>query len=373
MATVLAILPLFAGVMRAAESTPVKITCPGAICAPAPEAPSGPGVEDRRLPELVLVVRGIGKRRAIHESERDYEVKRVLYGSYSKKKIRLYDFSAYWYEYQYSSSTGDDDFLVAVAPSLHKEQTEYSALYHFPLSQERAEIVLCRARLDYAALSSTCIFIGKEVSLGWDDHENSGTAGARNYSWPSTVEVVRVISGEPLKAGERIPVGQNGAVRFSNLHQRAHPQPQIYFVSRDKGDGAKPVHEVLTHQPVDQEAKVLAALKHRDDYPVVTIKEDGVAMKTREITFLGTNAEAIDLLDAQNEGAVMLGYRALMLRRKTSRAHVIAAIENTPRLELPGNARGDVPVRKKRLIELLADMDREDGRRPAAREDEKGK
>ena len=107
---------------------------------------------------------------------------------------------------------------------------------------------------------------------------------------------------------------------------------------------------------------MLAALKHRDDYPVVDVRENSALRKTREITFRGTTAEAIELLDAQHEGAVMLMYRTLMHRRKTARADVVAAIEkNMFRLKPPAKAEGDVVVQQERLIDVLADMEREDG------------
>ena len=334
--SVLGVLFLFTGAVQAAESMDIPFTCPGALHTPAPEAGSGPGIADWRLPELVLVVRRTGTSHgALLTREDDYEVTRVLYGSYSEKKIRLYDYSSWWYQYPPSSwMVEGGEFIAAIAPSLHKEQTEYSALYHFPLSQERAEIALCQARLDYAALSSTCILIGKEVSLGWNGDKQDEAAGRRNYSWLSTVEVVRVISGKPLKPGETIRVGEDRAIRFANLHQRAHPQPRIYFVSLGKSNDAKPIYAVLTHQSVDQEGRVLEALKHRNDYPVaevkvkeggvtkkevpiggrdpfavtvIEVKEEPVTKKSREITFRGTNEEAIELLDAQNEGAAHAG------------------------------------------------------------------
>jgi hypothetical protein len=383
--TVLGVLFLLVGAIRAAESTPITFTCPAAMRKPAPEAESGTGVEDWRLPELVLIVRTIGEPRGIHEDERDYEVKRVLYGSYSKDKIRLYDSSVYWYRYPPSSWELGDEFLVAIAPSLYKERTKYTALYHFPPSQERAEIALCRARLDYAALSSSCVFIGKEVSLGWNNDKNDSERSRIAYWWRSTVEVTRVVSGEPLKPGELIRVGEGRAGLISNFHHRPHPQPRIYFVSPGKSDDAKPVYEALTHQPVDQESKVLEALRHHDDYPVVEVKESVVTKKevptngdpfgptvvevkeevttrSREIIFRGTNAEAIELLDAQSQGALMLVYRTLMHRRKTSKADVVAAIENNMyRLERLVNSKDDVFLRQERLIDLLADMEREDG------------
>ena len=58
----------------------------------------------------------------------------------------------------------------------------------------------------------------------------------------------------------------------------------------------------------------------------------------------------------------MLVHRTLMHRRKTSRADVVASIErNMFCLEPPVNAQGDMFVRQERLIDLLAEMEREDG------------
>jgi hypothetical protein len=269
------------------------------------------------MPELALVVHRIEKRKAKFEEEYDYDVKRILYGSYPEKKIRLYDDSDYWYAYPRSEEMLGDDFVVTVAPSLFKEQTEYIALYHFPLSQERAETALCQARLDYATLSSASILIGKEVSLDWEDEKNDGK-DRHPSNWPSTVEVMRVISGEPLKPGERIHVCDAGAIRFINYHRRAHQQPRIYFVSHAKSGAARPIYTVITHQPVDQELKVLEALKRRNDYPVLEVNDNGVTKKIREIIFRGTKSDVSELLNAQHKGVRMLAERTIMIRSETS-------------------------------------------------------
>ncbi len=201
---------------------PAKIVCPGLKLTVRPEDPSGPGIDDYRFPELVLVVRKIALAKK-PAAERPWEpidetprcdVKRVLYGSYAGKTVRFR-----WPGERVFRYWGEGEFVVALIPAFYKEQAEYTAFYGVPASDERAEAALCQARLDYAALVSDFIFVGKEVSGGGPKGPDS------NDPWnQSSVEVVRVIQGPAMQPGTRVRVSDEGLIHITNYHRRPPPR-----------------------------------------------------------------------------------------------------------------------------------------------------
>lgn len=353
---------------QAADDAPaepeIKVICPGLDRPPQPESPCGPGIDDWRPPELVVIAKEIKEearpagntpfRPSGRKSKNVYEVKKALYGSYLGKTIQLkpsLGLREYWHE-------EPGDFVAAVVPGFYEEQSKYVACYRLPASEERAEAALCQARLDYAALSSACIFIGKQMSLNWKKEDEKYLP-----TWRSTVKVVRVIHGMPLKVGENMRVTERGIANITNYHRRAFLRLRIYFVSpSNRVTGPKAVYKVYTHLPIDQEPKIREALQHRNQCVVFEKEEHGRKLKFREVVFHGTNAEAIDLLDAMHDGAVSLFYRTLMHRRKSARPQVVAAIEKEMFRMEPSTKNKLAGFRRlKRLVDLLGDMEREDG------------
>ena len=346
-----------------AKDAPVKLICPALKLHVRPEDPSGPGIDDFRLPELVLVVQKTNETNSGAKRPRERideiphcTVKRVLYGSYTGKTIHFQwpGERVFWY-------WGEGEFIVALIPAFYKEQPEYTAFYGVPAVDEHAEAALCQACLDCAALASACIFVGKELSIEGQQRDET-KAGEDSWN-ASTVEVVRVIHGTAIQPGEKVRVVDAGMVHITNYHRRAIPQPRIYFVSpSERAKGAKTVYQVYTHQSIDQEAKVNEALQHRNQCVFYEKEEDGHKSKCQEVVFHGTDAQAIDLLSATNDGAVSLVYRTLMHHRKLARPLVVAAIENEMfRMEPASDNKQAGFHRLGRLVDLLGDMEREDG------------
>jgi WD40 repeat protein len=341
------------------EEASTEVVCPP-LRLPFEELENGPGKNDWRQPELVAIVKVVGTAIQAGRTPADirrakvdevYEVEKVIYGSYTDKTIRLEP--PEFFDYRQG-----DKFLVAAAPSFFKEQVGFNAFYELPLSEEPAEAALCQARLDYAALSSVCIFIGKEISLDWEGEK------VQFPTVRSTVEVERVIHGAEFKAGAKLRVSENGAVQIVDYHRRAYPEPRIYFISQIKQAASEqPICDAYTHLPIDQEAKVRQALGRRNAYATYDKEEGGVKVKYQEIVFRGTNAEAMELLGAMHEGARLLGYRALMQRHKLARPEVVAAIEKDMfKLRNGGGNKRDADLdRLMRLIDVLGGMEKEDG------------
>ncbi len=353
--------PTFDAVAASPPSeTPIKTVLPALRMTVRPEDPSGPGVDDYRIPELVLVVKKKDEvKRQPGKHPRDEidetplcDVKRVLYGSYAEKTIRFQwpGERVFWY-------WGNEEFVVALIPAYYREQRDYMALYGVPVADEAAETALSQARLDFAALASDCIFVGKEVSIGRakgeEDHD----------SWnKSSVEIVRVIHGPAMQPGTKIRTVDEGLTHISNYERRAMPQPRIYFVLRgERNDKSDATYHVVTHLAVDQEAKVIDALKHGGQCVPCRQEESEEHVKCREVIFPAPTP-AIELIGAENDAAVSLFYRTLVYRRKTSRPLVVAAIEREMLRATPARSTDEREFRGlKRLIDVLGDMQREDG------------
>ena len=281
-------------------------------------------------------------------------VKRVLYGTFAEKTVNFEwpGERTLWY-------WGTGEFIVGLIPAFYKEQEDFTAQYGVPGADEKAEAALGRARLDFAALAADSIFLGRELSTGGSDRPESD----RNWNH-STVEVVRVIHGPPLKAGAKVQVIDEGLIHVSNYHRRTNPQQRIFLaVHGNREDRSDDFYHVISHLPADQEPKVLEALKHAGDHCITyERKEDREKTKVREVLFDGTDAQAIELLGADNEQAVSLFYRTLMHRRKTSRLLVVGDIEQAM-FRMKPLARDEQPGfrRLSRLIDVLGDMQHEDG------------
>ncbi len=262
------------------EEAAVEVICPG-VHMPVRPAPNGPLRSEWRPPELVAVVSelpGAYPRRgdapvgeADGEPSDEYLVKRVLYGSHPGKTIRIEgDGDIHWVAYP-------GDHLVAVVPGFFQEQAEFLGRYSLPLSEERAEAAFCQARLDYATLSSVCIFVGKQVSLDWADRSEND-----DRLWRSMVEVVRVIHGSMLRPSRKVRVAGDDVLGTSGSKRRPVPEPRIYFTSPgEPAKGGKAFYNVYTHLPVDQEPKVREALGRRNQYPVLEREENGRKIKCR--------------------------------------------------------------------------------------------
>jgi WD40 repeat protein len=289
---------------------------------------------DVRDPELVVVVHPvkIGKDTRGLDKYR-FEIQKVLYGSYPDKTIELNDF--------YPNSETN---IVAAVQSVYSDMPGFNVSYSLPGSDLKAEMALCQARLDYVTLAAHSIFTGTEVSL--------------DKNFLSTVAVVRSIYGTDIKPGGSVQVKPMFS-RMIGTTMLLNREERIYFVTRiTEGQKEGKYYELITRLPLECEKEVKAALLRRDQYPVREGIVDGKKTRYREITFRGTNAEAIDLLGASGKGAATLGFQTLLYRRAEARPSVIAAIEKDMLEFAPQQSKQF--SRLHQLIALLGAMCRED-------------
>jgi WD40 repeat protein len=292
---------------------------------------------DASSPQPELVV--LGKARLVEGEDYELTVEKVLYGSWADRTLR----------YRERGDYDGQHLIVALIPNVHPGKTRFARGYSKDAAEEKAMRALGEARLDFNALASQCIFLGRETEVLSSDRR--------------TVEVLRPLAGEAPAKGQRVTVTLGGWEGWVDDLPAAHQEPEIYFIHaidrnpKPRGDKAGPrgpLYYVACRQPADREAAVLAALRRRDEYPVVERNEDGKPGRYREVMFRGSTAEAIDLLGSESEAAVALGARKLNYGERTTRAAIVAAIEQSlPRLT--EEQRGD-HRRLHNLIRVLADM-----------------
>jgi hypothetical protein len=326
----------------------VQVICPALHASTAIHI-SAPIWSDEREPELVLVVHSvkIGKDRNGRDQFR-HEVQKVLYGSYPEKTIEL-------------NQLEPNDFyppgetsVVAAVRSPFAEWPGFNVRYSLPDSDQKAEMAMCQVRLDYVTLAASSIFVGSEISAGFKKERFgvlTGLGGQEisvDKDFLSTVAVVRPIHGTELKPDSRLSVKSNiepiGGLTI--LHDR---REQIYFVTPVTENEKEGKHcNLITHLPLEYEGAVKEALARRDQYPVRERVVDGRKTFYREVTYRGTNAEAIDLLGAHGDGPVRLGFQTLMYRRKEAQSDAVAAIAKEMFEFAPRE-----PERFKRLYQLI--------------------
>jgi WD40 repeat protein len=306
----------------------VPVICPALGAAEAIGVNAPPWL-DIRKPELVVVVHSIkiGKDRNGRDQFR-HDVQKVLYGSYSDKTIELNHLEHN--DFYPSSETN----VVAAVRSPFAEWPGFNVRYSLPDSDQKAEMAMCQARLDYVTLAARSIFVGTEISA--------------DKEFLSTVAVARAIHGTDLKPDSRLSVKSN-MLPIGGLTILPDRREQIYFVTPITENEQEGKHcNLITRLPLEYEGAVKEALARRDRYPVRERVVDGRKTLYREITYSGTNAEAIDLLGAHGDGPVSLGFQTLMYRRQEAQPDVVAAIEKEMFEFAPRE-----PERFKRLHQLI--------------------
>jgi WD40 repeat protein len=292
-----------AGSLQAKESEKVRVTCP-ALELDESQRPVNSPPEDNPGP-IKLVVLGTAKRPAEPNESRDlvYELKveKVLYGSTPDKMLRMHE---HFY------IPGPERQIFALVPQAYGGPTDYDLKYHVDVKEEKSQMAMSAARLDYHTLAADSIFVGKETAVqAADDHKH-------------TIEVVRLLHGSEPKAGDKRTMEISDHVRFSGKVAQIRPQPMLYFVRMHKK-----VYHVDTRLPVECEADVVAALNRRDLYPIVDTVERGRKLRGREITFRGSVDEAIDFLGSERMGSVNLAVHAITRQKDAAPEKLAAAIE----------------------------------------------
>ena len=307
--------------------------------------------EDSRMPwgPTSLVVLGRVGRRAERKDAvyaiRDCTVEKVLYGSCPERSIRFLTLEPL-------EETGP--IILVLVPSTAPE-ADHELKYFLPAAEEKAQLALSAARLDYYVLSAQCIFVGRESS--------------RINSDLRKVEVLRSICGPEIAPGRKVTVRLPSWACIDGAPVRLPAGEMIYLIGRI-GPGKRVLPDALLPDTrpeladetlysegmwfrVELEPQVRTALVRRRSYPVLNEEDEGRQTQYREVTFQGTVAEAIDLLGSSCEGAATLGARALILDGHARKAVALAAQGDLLRF-----AAGPAPGfrRLHRLIRLLGEM-----------------
>ena len=293
------------------------------------------GAEDRPRTNMIgepsdqptLIVLGTA-RRAGKEGDKsadrdvEIEVEKTLFGSVPAGKLRCAPGA------DYRLDAKPQRLILALAPRLSSAGITFLVRYTLRPEEEKAVAALSAARMDYNALASEIIFVGKEVRADADKGR--------------TVEALRVLHGPDSLKGQRVCVDlieQPGRNPFSDPPE---PPPmkgeRLYFVTAVDPEYKKnrfrrianpdgPVYLVPFFLPADQEKNVVEALKQRDQYPIVPTDDEGEKGTCREVLFRGSVADAVELLGSESDGAVILGGRFLAYHKKEARKPVLAAID----------------------------------------------
>jgi WD40 repeat protein len=294
--------------------------------------------EETRPPELIV----LGKPRRLPDSKDPacYEVavEKVLYGSWPGGTVQ---FSSDW-------SVGDERRIFILMPQMYRippADKPFKLRDFAEPSEEKAVRALAAARLDYNCLASECLFVGKEIEL--------------RDAYRRTVEVVKPLAGNAPRKSEQVCVEYGGYFQVGDKKPDVRKEPEVYFIRDIHRTPEETVYRTICRLPADQEAAVLAARKRRDQFPVVETTEDGKPVRYREVLFRGSHEEALELLGAWSDAAVLLGQRKLVQERRTSKPPVIAAIEKgLPRT----TEKGPTAYRLLRnLIGVLGEIQRREG------------
>jgi WD40 repeat protein len=292
----------------AQESEQVRVTCPALEVDESQRLINSP--PEHNLGPIKLVVLGTAKRPAEKNEPRElvYELKveKVLYGGTPEKTLHLHE---YFY------IPGPERQIFALVPQAYGGPTDYDMKYHVDVKEEKSQMAMSAARLDYHTLAADSIFVGKETAIeAADDHKH-------------TIEVVRLLRGSEPKAGEKSTMEIIDHIRFSGKVAELRPEPMLYFLRIEKDFLHKRVYRVDTRLPIACEADVAAALKRRDLYPIVDTVERGKRLRGREVVFRGSVEEAIDFLGSERMGCVNLAVRAITRQKDAAREELAAAIE----------------------------------------------
>lgn len=290
------------------EAERIRVTCPALEVDESQRLINSPPEHD--LGPIKLVVLGTAKRPAEQNESRElvYElrVEKVLYGGTPEKTLHLHE---------HSYIPGPERQIFALVPQAYGGPTDYDMKYHVDVREEKLQMAMAAARLDYHTLAADSIFVGKETAVeAADDHKH-------------TIEVVRLLHGSEPKVGEKSTMEIIDHIRSSGKVAELRPQPMLYFVRIEKDLLHKKVYRVDTRLPIACEADVAAALKRRNLFPVVDTVERGKRLRAREVVFRGSVEEAIDFLGSERMGCVIFGVRAITRQKDAAQEKLAAVIE----------------------------------------------
>lgn len=334
---------LSAGRRLAKKPDKVRVICP-ALEVDASQRPIN-GPMEHNFGPIKLVVLGTATLREQDKSkEPAYELKveKVLYGSTADKTLR---FSEHFYVPQRR--------IFALVPEAYGGPADYEVKYDVDVKEEKAQMAMAAARLDYHALAADSIFVGKETAVDAnDDHEH-------------TIEVVRLLHGSEPKAGEKSVMEVVDHIRNAGKVATIHQEPMLYFLHIESDFLDRKIYRVDTRLPIACEADVAAALKRRSLYPIVEIMERGKKVRVREVIFRGDLNDAIEFLGSERLGTVNLAVRALTCQKDAAREKLAAAIQQEMFPQAPSAWREFRKLRN--LIRLLGRLGGGSSEGPLAR------
>jgi hypothetical protein len=278
------------------EPERIRVTCP-AIEIDESERP----INTLGVPGTVqLVVLGSTKRLAKQDESGEplYELKveKVMYGSAPEMTLHLHEHA------------GPERQIFGLVPQAYGGPTDYIIKYNVDVKEEKSQMAMAAARLDYHALAADSIFVGKETAVD----------GLRH-----TIEVVRLLHGSEPKPSEKKTMEIRDHMRFAGKVVQLRPEPMLYFVRIERRG-----YRFDTRLPIACEADVVAALNRRDLYPIVDTVEEAKKLRAREVVFRGSIEDAIDFLSSEREGSVNLAALAIMRQKDAAPEKLAAAIQH---------------------------------------------
>lgn len=248
--------------------------------------------ETHEPPTLVVIgtaSAGKGEQTEFGDHISEIEIEQVLYGHWAAKTVR---FSCPW--------KLDGRFIFHLAPASYEDGPDFQFRYRMQPEDLEAAKALCTARLTTLALRAQAIFVGQEAgSPGYDERY---------------IKVLRPISGDQFKKGDKLRVAIHTATTNSSRYPRVHPGESIYFIAGHNRQraGAPILYGGLGALPVEMEPAVRKTLQLRDTGPLIEDARWLRGSKFREVLFDGDVSGAIDLLSSSEKGAIVLGQRFLL-------------------------------------------------------------
>ncbi len=208
-------------------------------------------------------------------------------------------------------------FIFHLAPAGYRDGADFQLRYTMKPEELDTAKALSTARLTTLALSAQAIFVGQEAGPPIYDNRQ--------------IKVLRPISGEQFKKGDKLRVAIHTTTTNSSRYPRVHPGESIYFIGAHTRlrAGVPILHGGLSALPVEMEPAVRKALELRDGYPIADLAPWARGAKFREVLFAGEVSGAIKLLSSSEKGAILLGQRFLFHHAAEAREPLMKEIATT--------------------------------------------
>lgn len=331
--------------------------------------------EPSRPVDLVVLGRATAEGEA---NEYRVEIAQTIYGHSNGASLRCRS---------YRQLAVDQPLILALVTAWHAGVPPFEVKYVAPASELTAHRALARARLDFHAAHATAVFVGRdqpevEALPGKERGEGEQAGGERTGIRDAgrrfqvrRVVVEESLGGVPLARGAAVYVELLGVAR--NSHDKATSAgAEIYFATEQvEAESGLPARWQVDHRlPSAVRPAVVESLGRAPRHPMfpaaspapapgVSTSGTMAARHTphREVLFTGTLAQALDLLEAANEPAVLLGVRRLLYERAAALSLVVERLDRRLVEQPPADAaeavkRGDYRTQA-RLCRVLAELE----------------